>query len=54
MGIETSFFFISDITGTIQFLAHSELDHAKEILDALFESILDNIEPPSYRFQHPG
>jgi hypothetical protein len=46
MNIETGYFFITDITGYTQFLAHSELDHAKEILDALFESILDNIEPP--------
>ncbi len=46
MNIETGYFFISDITGYTQFLAHSELDHAKEILDALFESILENIEPP--------
>ena len=46
MTVETGFFFISDITGYTQFLTHSELEHAKEILDALFESILDNIEPP--------
>ena len=46
MKIETGYFFISDITGYTQFLAHSELDHAKEILDALFESLLKNIEPP--------
>jgi hypothetical protein len=46
MNIETGYFFISDITGYTQFLTHSELDHAKEILDALFESILNNIEPP--------
>jgi hypothetical protein len=46
MNIETGYFFITDITGYTQFLAHSELDHAKEILDALFESILDNIESP--------
>lgn len=46
MKIETGYFLISDITGYTQFLAHSELDHAKEILDALFESILDNIESP--------
>jgi hypothetical protein len=46
MDIETGYFFISDITGYTQFLTHSELDHAKEILDALFESILDNMRPP--------
>jgi hypothetical protein len=46
MAIESGYFFITDITGYTQFLAHSELDHAKEILDALFESILDNLEPP--------
>jgi len=46
MNIETGYFFISDITGYTQFLTSSELDHAKEILDALFESILDNIELP--------
>ena len=46
MSIDTGYFFISDITGYTQFLTHSELDHAKEILDALFESILNNIEAP--------
>ena len=46
MAIESGYFFITDITGYTQFLTHSELDHAKEILDALFESILDNLEPP--------
>ena len=46
MAIESGYFFITDITGYTQFLAHSELDHAKEILDALFESILENLEPP--------
>ena len=46
MDIESGFFFISDITGYTQFLTHSELDHAKEILDALFESILNEIRPP--------
>jgi hypothetical protein len=46
MAIETGYFFITDITGYTGFLTHSELDHAKEILDALFENILGNIEPP--------
>ena len=46
MQIESGFFFITDITGYTGFLAQSELDHAKEILDALFDSILDHIEPP--------
>ncbi len=46
MEIETGYFFIADITGYTRFLAGSELDHAKEILDALFDSILKNIEPP--------
>ncbi len=46
MSIESGYFFFTDITGYTGFLAHSELDHAKEILDALFDSILENIEPP--------
>jgi hypothetical protein len=46
MKIENGYFFISDITGYTQFLVHSELDHAKEILDALFDSILDRIQSP--------
>ena len=46
MQIESGYFFITDITGYTGFLAHSELDHAKEILDALFDSILENIGPP--------
>lgn len=46
MQIESGYFFITDISGYTGFLAHSELDHAKEILDALFDSILENIDPP--------
>jgi len=46
MDIETGFFLISDITGYTRFLTRSELGHAKEILDAVFESILENVEAP--------
>lgn len=46
MAIETGYFFITDISGYTGFLTHSELDHAKEILDALFENILTHLEPP--------
>ena len=44
--IESGFFFISDITGYTKFLTQSELDHAKEILDAVFDSILEHVEAP--------
>ena len=46
MNIETGFFFISDITGYTRFLTKSELGHAKEILDAIFDSILEHVEAP--------
>lgn len=46
MDIESGFFFISDITGYTRFLTQSELGHAKEILDAIFDSILENVEAP--------
>ena len=46
MDIESGFFFISDITGYTKFLTQSELDHAKEILDAVFDSILEHVEAP--------
>ncbi|MGI9609304.1 MAG: DUF2652 domain-containing protein [Acidimicrobiia bacterium] len=46
MEIESGFFFISDITGYTRFLTKSELGHAKEILDAIFDSILENVEAP--------
>ena len=46
MNIEKGYLFITDITGYTQFLTQSELDHAKEILDALFDSILNHLHPP--------
>jgi len=46
MDIQKGYLFITDITGYTQFLTQSELDHAKEILDALFDSILHHLNPP--------
>lgn len=46
MEIQKGYLFITDITGYTQFLTRSELDHAKEILDALFDSILHHLNPP--------
>jgi len=46
MNIEKGYLFITDITGYTHFLTQSELDHAKEILDALFNSILEHLHPP--------
>ena len=46
MNIEKGYLFITDITGYTEFLTQSELDHAKEILDALFDSILRHLDPP--------
>lgn len=54
MATEIGYFFISDITGYTQFLTPPELDHAKEIQDALFESILENIQPPVGCVEHSG
>jgi hypothetical protein len=44
--IESGYFFITDITGYTRFLTQSELDHAKEILDAIFDSMLRHVEAP--------
>ena len=33
-------------TGCAQFLTRSELDQAREILDALFDSVLRHLNPP--------
>ncbi len=46
MSIESGFFFISDISGYTRFLTQSELGHAKEILDAIFDSMLEHVEAP--------
>ena len=46
MNIEKGYLFITDITGYTGFLTRSELDHATEILDALFDSILEHLHPP--------
>lgn len=44
--IQKAFFVISDITGYTMFLSRSELDHAQDILKALFESQLSHIRAP--------
>jgi len=46
MEVQNGYLFITDITGYTEFLTHSELDHAKEILDVLFDSILYHLNPP--------
>lgn len=46
MDIQKGYLFITDITGYTRFLTQSELDHAKEILDAIFDSILEHLNPP--------
>jgi uncharacterized protein YndB with AHSA1/START domain len=46
--IQKAFFVISDITGYTMFLSRSELDHAQEILKALFNSQLSHIRPPIF------
>lgn len=39
-------FIITDISGYTEFLTHSELDHAHDILQSLFKAQLDYIKPP--------
>jgi len=46
VGIESGYFFITDITGYTRFLTQSELDHATEILDAIFDSMRRHVEAP--------
>ena len=46
MDIKSGYFFIADISGYTRFLTSSELDHATEILDALFDSVLYNVKVP--------
>ena len=43
---EKGFLLIADVTGYTMFLTHSELEHAREILDALFKSIFAEIKAP--------
>ncbi|NQV42484.1 MAG: DUF2652 domain-containing protein, partial [Candidatus Marinimicrobia bacterium] len=44
--IKNGYFIITDITGYTIFLNKSELDHAHNIIQALFESQLDVISAP--------
>ena len=46
MDVKSGLFLITDITGYTQFLSTSERAQAKDILDSLFDTILENIEPP--------
>ena len=46
MQVETGYLFITDITGYTEFLTQSELLHASEILESLFDTMLTDIEPP--------
>jgi len=46
MGIQKGFFVITDITGYTIFLTESELDHAHNIIQALFDSQLAVISAP--------
>lgn len=46
ISVEKGYFFIADFSGYTGFLASSELEHAKEISDTLFESILNHMAPP--------
>lgn len=39
-------FIITDISGYTEFLTHSELEHAHDILQSLFKAQLDYIKPP--------
>jgi len=40
------YFVIADVTGYTFFLTQSELEHAQEILNTLFDKLLENIQPP--------
>ena len=42
----TGYFVVADITGYTAFLTQSELDHAEDILNALFKAQLDYFQPP--------
>ncbi len=44
--MSSGFFVIADISGYTSFLTESELEHAKGILEEIFESLLDAIRPP--------
>ena len=46
MGVKKGIFIIADITGYTAFLTQSELEHAQEILNTLFNTLLENIKPP--------
>lgn len=44
--MEQGHFIITDISGYTEFLTHSELDHAHDILQSLFNAQLEHIKPP--------
>lgn len=46
INIHQGYFLIADISGYTAFLTRSELDHAQDILSAIFKNILSNIAPP--------
>ena len=44
--IAKGYFLIADITGYTAFMTQSELDHAQDILNSIFETLVNNINPP--------
>jgi hypothetical protein len=44
--IESGYLVIPDVTGYTEFLTTSELEHAQDILDGLFESLMAHMKPP--------
>ncbi len=44
--VQKGYFVITDITGYTAYLTKSELDHAHEILESLFDAQIKNIKPP--------
>ena len=52
--INSGFFLITDISGYTQFLTESELIHANEILQSLFQSQLEDIKSPFHITSYRG
>ena len=44
--VKSGYFFVADITGYTKFLAETELEHAKGILEDLFDAILPTLTTP--------
>lgn len=44
--VQKGYFFIADISGYTKFLAETEIQHAKGVLESLFNAMLPSLDAP--------